>query len=83
MCPSKKGSVIMDEMYVREVGFMIKQLFLETCLLLCYNNSLSTFLHYFSDPYLMEGLSHYIESSKPLPSYTCSSSNPILKYVSY
>ena len=73
----------MDEMYVRRVGFMIKQLFLEDCLLLCYSNSLSTFLHYFSDPYLMEGLSHYIESSKPFPSYTCSSSNPALKYVSY
>ena len=73
----------MDGMYVRGVGFMIKQLFLETCSLLCYSNSLSTFLHYFSDPYLMEGLSHYIESSKPLPLYTYSSSNPILKYVSY
>ena len=70
-------------MYVREVGFMIKQLFLKDCSLLCYSNSLSTFLHYFSDPYLMEGLSHYIESSNPFPSYTCSSSNPALKYVSY
>ena len=70
-------------MYVRGVGFMIKQLFLEDCSLLCYSNSLSIFLHYFSDPYLMEGLSHYIESSKPFPSYTCSSSNPTLKYVSY
>ena len=70
-------------MYVRGVGFMIKQLFLEDCSLLCYSNSLSHFLHYFSDPYLMEGLSHYIESSKSFPSYTCSSSNPVLKYVSY
>ena len=73
----------MDGMYVRGVGFMIKQLFLEDCSLLCYSNSLSTFLHYFSDPYLMEGLSHYIESSKPFSSYTYSSSNSALKYVSY
>ena len=62
---------------------MIRQLFLEDCSLLCYSNSLSTFLHYFSDPYLMEGLSHYIEFSKPFSSSTCSSSNPALKYVSY
>ena len=73
----------MDGMYVRGVGFMIKQLFLEDCSLLCYSNSLSTFLHYFSDPYLMESLSHYIESSKSFLSYTCSSSNLALKYVSY
>ena len=73
----------MDGMYVRGVGFMIKQLFLEDCSLLCYSNSLSTFLHYFSDLYLMEGLSHYIESSNPFTSYTCSSSNAALKYVSY
>ena len=72
----------MDGMYVRGVGFMIKQLFLEDCSLLCYSNSLSIFLHYFSDPSLMEGLSHYIEFSKPFLSYTCSSSNPTLKYVS-
>ena len=70
-------------MYVRGVGFMIKQFFLEDCSLLCYSNSLSTFLHYFSDLSLMKGLSHYIESSKPFPLYTCSSSNPALKYVSY
>ena len=37
----------------------------------------------FSDPFLMEGLSHYIEFSKPSPSYSCSSSNPAFKYVSY
>ena len=73
----------MDGIYVRGVGFMIKWLFLEDCSLLCYSNSLSTFFHYFSDPYLTEGLSHYIESSKPFPSYTCSSSNFALKYVSY
>ena len=73
----------MDGMYVRGVGFMIKQLFLEDGSLLCYSNSLFTFLHYFSDPYLMEGLSHYIESSKPFPSYICSSSNSAFKYVSY
>ena len=61
----------------------IKLLFLEDSSLLCYSNSLSVFLYYFSDPPLMEGLSHYIEFSKPSPSYSCSSSNPALKYVSY
>ena len=70
-------------MYVRGVGFMVKQLFLEDCSLLCYSDSLSIFLHYFLDPNFMEGLSHYIEFSKPFPSYTCSSSNLALKYVSY
>ena len=70
-------------MYVRGVNLMIKWLFLEDSSLLCYSNSLSIFLHYFSDPPLIEGLSHYIEFSKPFPSYTCSSSNPTLKYVSY
>ena len=73
----------MDGMYVRGVNLMIKWLFLEDSSLLCYSNSLSIFLHYFSDPPLIEGLSHYIEFSKPFPSYTCSSSNPTLKYVSY
>ena len=73
----------MDGMYVRGVNLMIKWLFLEDSSLLCYSNSLSIFLHYFSDPPFMEGLSHYIEFSKPFPSYTCSSSNPTLKYVSY
>ena len=62
---------------------MIKQLFLEDSSLICYSNFLSIFLSYFSDPSLMEGLSPYIEFSKPFPSYTCSSSNPALKYVSY
>ena len=62
---------------------MIKLLFLEDGSSLCYSSSLSIFLHYFSDPSLMEGLSHYIEFSKPSPSHNCSSSNPALKYVSY
>ena len=82
MCSSKKGSVIIDGMYVRGFDFMIKWLFLKDSSLLCYSNSLSIFLHYFSDPSLMEGLSHYIEFSKPFTSYTCSSSNPAPKYVS-
>ena len=69
-------------MYVRGFDFMIKWLFLKDSSLLCYSNSLSIFLHYFSDPSLMEGLSHYIEFSKPFTSYTCSSSNPAPKYVS-
>ena len=73
----------MDEMYVRGVNLMIKWLFLENSSLLCYSNSLSLLIHYSSDPSLMEGLSHYIEFFKPFTSYTCSSSNPALKYVSY
>ena len=62
---------------------MIKWLFLEDSSLLCYSNPLSIFLNYFSDPPFMEGLSHYIEFSKPFPSYTYSSSNSALKYVFY
>ena len=62
---------------------MIKWLFLEDSSLLCYNNFLSIFLYYFSDPPLMEGLSHYIEFSKPSTSSSCPSSTPTLKYVSY
>ena len=69
-------------MYVRGVDFMIKWLFLLDSSLLCYSNSLSISLPYFSNPLLMEGLSHYIEFLKPFSSYTCSSSNPALKYVS-
>ena len=70
-------------MCVRGVILMIKLLFLEDSSSLCYSNSLSILFHYFSDPSLMEGLSHYIEFSKPSPSYSCSSSNPALKYMSY
>ena len=62
---------------------MIKWLFLEDSSLLCYSNFLSIFLHYFLDLPLMEDLSHYIEFSKSFPSYTCSPSNLVLKYVSY
>ena len=62
---------------------MIKLLFLEDSSSLCHSNSLSILLYYFPDPPLMEGLLHYIEFSKPSPSYSCSSSNPAFKYVSY
>ena len=62
---------------------MIKWLFIEDSSLLCYNGFLSLFLHYFFDPSLIEGLSHYIKFSKPFTSYTCLSSNLALKYVSY
>ena len=62
---------------------MIKWLFLEDSSLLYYSNSLFLFLHYFFDPPLMKGLSHYIEFFKSFPTYTCLSSNPALKYVSY
>ena len=62
---------------------MIKWLFLEDSSSLCYSNSLSILFHYFSDPSLMEDLSHYIEFSKPFPLSSCSSSNLALKYVSY
>ena len=70
-------------MYVQGISLMIKLLFLEDSSSLCYSISLSILLHYFSDPPPMEDLSHYIEFSKPSPSYSCSSSNPALKYVSY
>ena len=73
----------MDGMYVRGDSLIIKLLFLENSSTLCYSSSLSIFLHCFSDPSLMEGLLHYIEFSKSSPSYSCSSSNPALKYVSY
>ena len=73
----------MDGMYVRGVSLMIKWLFLEDSSLLCYSNFLSIFLHYFFDPSLMEGLLHYIKFPKPFLSYSCSSSNPTLKYVFY
>ena len=75
--------IIMDGMYVRGDNLIIKLLFLKDSSILCYSSSLSIFLHCFSDPHLMEGLSHYIEFSKLSPSYSCSSSNPALKYVSY
>ena len=73
----------MDGMYVREDSLIIKLLFLKDSSTLCYNSSLSIFLHRFSDLHLMEDLSHYIEFSKSSSSYNCSSSNPALKYVSY
>ena len=73
----------MNGVYVREVSLMVKLLFLEVSSSSCYSDSLPIFLCSFSDPYLMEGLSHYIEFSKPFSSSTCSSSNPALKYVSY
>ena len=75
--------VIMDGMYVRGDNLIIKLLFLKDSSILCYSSSLSIFLYRFFDPSLMEGLSHYIEFSKSSPSYSCSSSNPALKYVSY
>ena len=70
-------------MFVRGDSLIIKLLFLKNSSTLCYNSSLSIFLHRFSDLHLMEGLSHYIEFSKLSPSYSCSSSNTELKYVSY
>ena len=74
----------MDEMYVQGDGLVIKLLFLKDSSTLCYNSSFSIFLHHlFSDPFLMEGLSHYIEFSKSSPSYSRSPSNSALKYVSY
>ena len=73
----------MNGMYVRGVNLVIKWLFLEDNSLLCYNNSLSIFLHYFSDPDLMEGHSYYIEFFKPSTSSSCPSSNLALKYMSY
>ena len=73
----------MDGMFGRGDSLIIKLLFLKDSSTMCYNSSLSIFLPCFSDPHLMEGLSHYIEFFKPSPSYNCSSSNLALKYVSY
>ena len=73
----------MDGMFVRGDSLIIKLLFLKDSSTLCYSNSLSIFLHCFSDPHLMEGFSHYIEFSKLSLSYSSSSSNPTFKYVSY
>ena len=74
----------MDGMYSQGDSLIIKLLFLKDSSTLCYSSSPSILLHYvFSDPHLMEGLSHYIEFSKSSPSNSYSSSNPALKYVSY
>ena len=70
----------MDGMFVRGDSLIIKLLFLKGSSTLCYNSSLVSL--FFRSP-LMEGLSHYIEFSKSSLSYSCSSSNPALKYVSY
>ena len=52
-----------------------------------FNTVLQQFSFYFSSLFfrspIMEGFSHYIEFSKPSTSYSYSSSNPALKYVSY
>ena len=70
-------------MYVRGDSLIIKLLFLKDSSTLYYSNSFSIFLHCFFDSHLMEGFSYYIEFSKLSPSYSCSSSNLALKYVSY
>ena len=75
--------VIINGMYVQGDSLIIELLFLKDSSTLCYSSSLSIFLSCFSDPNLMEGLSHYIELFRLSPSYSCSSSNSALKYVSY
>ena len=70
----------MDGIYVRRDSLIIKLLFLKDSSILCYNSSL--FSMFFRSPF-MEGPSHYIEFFKLSPPYSCSSSNPALKYVSY
>ena len=75
--------VIMDGMYVQGDSLIIKLLFLKDSSTLYYSSSLSIFLPCFSDRYLMEGLSHYIEFFRLSLSYSCSSSNSALKYVFY
>ena len=75
--------VIMDGMYVQGDSLIIKLLFLKDSSTLCYSSSLSIFLPCFSNPPLIKGLSHYIEFSRLSSSYSCLSSNPTLKYVSY
>ena len=75
--------VIMVGMYVQGDSLIIKLLFLKDSSTLYYSSSLSIFLSCFSDRYLMEGLSHYIEFFRLSLSYSCSSSNSALKYVFY
>ena len=82
MCSSRKGYVIMDGVYIRGVSLMVKLLFLEVP----HRATVILFQYFFAnifDLYLIKGLSHYIEFSKPFPLYICSSSNLALKYVSY
>ena len=74
---------IMDGMNIHGDSLINKLLFLKDNSTLCYSSSLSIPLRCFSPALLMEGLSHYIEFSKSSPSYSCSSSNPALKYVFY
>ena len=74
----------MNGIYVRGDSLINKLLLLKDNSALCYSSFLFVFLHYlFSIPHLMEGFSYYIEFFKSSPTYSCSSSNPILKYVSY
>ena len=73
----------MDGMYVQGDSLIIKLLFLKDSSTLCYSSSLSIFLPCFSNPPLIKGLSHYIEFFRLSSSYSCLSSNPTLKYVSY
>ena len=50
-CPSRKGCVIMDRLYVRRVNLMVKVIFLEVSSSPCYSNSLPIILClYFRSP---------------------------------
>ena len=51
MCPSREGYIILDGIYVQEVSFKMKLLFLEMSSSLCYSNSLLISLcQYFRSP---------------------------------
>ena len=70
-------------MYVRGDSLIIKLLFLKDSSTLCYSSSLSILLHYVfrSPPYGWSFILYRV--FQVIPSYSYSSSNPALKYVSY
>ena len=79
-----KTHVNIGEMLVRGGELLFKSLFLKdsstfTAIVILF---LFSSIVFFDSP-LTEGLSHYIYLFRSPPSYTCSSSKPILKYMSY
>ena len=70
------------EMLVRGGELLFQTLFLKDSS--TFTATIILFLFFslvFFNPIFMEGLSHYINFFRSSPSYTCSSSKPILEYV--
>ena len=79
-----KTYVNIGEMLIRGGELLFKSLFLKDSSTFTATVILSLFSsNVFFDPFLMEGLSHYIHFFRSSPSYTYSSSKPILEYMSY